>query len=56
MISLLAVSLICGYKQIESYFAQPEAILVLGGAEERELFAAKFARGAPKTTNLGVFG
>jgi uncharacterized SAM-binding protein YcdF (DUF218 family) len=48
MISLLAVSLICGYKQIESYFAQPEAILVLGGAEERELFAAKFAREHPK--------
>jgi len=48
MISLLAISFICGYKQIESYFAQPEAILVLGGAEERELFAAKFAREHPK--------
>jgi uncharacterized SAM-binding protein YcdF (DUF218 family) len=44
----LAVSLLYGYKQIESYFVQPEAIFVLGGAEERELFAAKFARQYPE--------
>ena len=48
LIPVLALSLIYGYKQIESYFAKPEAIFVLGGAEERELFAAKFAQKHPK--------
>ena len=43
----LALSLLYGYKQVESYFVQPKAIFVLGGAEERELFAAKFARTHP---------
>ncbi|HBB33224.1 MAG TPA: hypothetical protein DDZ80_24020 [Cyanobacteria bacterium UBA8803] len=48
VLPLLAVALICGYKQVKSYFVQPEAILVLGGEEERELFAAKFAQQHPQ--------
>ncbi len=40
----VAISLFYGYKQVESYFVQPKAIFVLGGAEERELFAAQFAQ------------
>lgn len=44
LMPVLAVSLLYGYQQLESYFVQPEAIFVLGGAEERELFAAKFAQ------------
>lgn len=47
-IPLLAVSLWLGYKPIQSHLAQPEAVLVLGGAEEREHFAAKFARQNPQ--------
>lgn len=47
LMPILALSLWCGYKQIESYFAKPEAIFVLGGEEERELFAAKFAQTHP---------
>lgn len=45
---ILAVGLILSYKQIENYFVQPEAILVLGGAEEREVFAANFAQQYPE--------
>lgn len=44
---VLALSLVYGYKQVESYFVQPKAIFVLGGEEERELFAAKFAQKYP---------
>lgn len=44
----MAVVLFCGYKQIQSYWIQPDAILVLGGEEERELFAADFARKHPE--------
>jgi uncharacterized SAM-binding protein YcdF (DUF218 family) len=47
LIPVLAVSLLLGYKQVESYVVQPEAIFVLGGEEERELFAAKFAQQHP---------
>ncbi len=47
LMPILALSLLFGYKQIESYLAQPEAIFVLGGEEERELFAAKFAQTHP---------
>ncbi|MEQ8384422.1 MAG: YdcF family protein [Coleofasciculus sp. A1-SPW-01] len=47
LMPILAVSLFCGYKQIQSYLIQPEAILVLGGEEERELFAADFAQQYP---------
>jgi uncharacterized SAM-binding protein YcdF (DUF218 family) len=48
LMPVLALSLIYGYKQVESYFVQPEAIFVLGGEEERELFAAKFAQKHPR--------
>ena len=41
---ILLVSFIYGYKQVESYFLQPEAILVLGGDEKREWYAAQFAQ------------
>ncbi len=47
LLPLFGLSLFCGYKQIESYLVQPEAIFVLGGEEERELFAAKFAQQHP---------
>jgi uncharacterized SAM-binding protein YcdF (DUF218 family) len=32
-----------GYRSIQSYFSPPEGILVLGGHEDRERFAAKLA-------------
>ena len=48
LIPILAVSLFCSYRYIKSYFVQPEAIFVLGGAEERESFAAKFAHHHPE--------
>ena len=32
-----------GYQQLKSEFQRPQALLVLGGAIEREVFAAKFA-------------
>ena len=41
-----------GYREIENTWIQPQAIFVLGGEEERELFAAKFARAHP---NLPVW-
>jgi uncharacterized SAM-binding protein YcdF (DUF218 family) len=44
---VLGISLFWGYKSIESYFSKPEAILVLGGAEERELYATKIAQEHP---------
>lgn len=44
ILPILTVSLLCGYKQVESYFVEPEAIFVLGGATVREKFAAKFAQ------------
>jgi uncharacterized SAM-binding protein YcdF (DUF218 family) len=36
-----------GYREIENTWLQPQAILVLGGEEEREIFAAKFAAAHP---------
>ena len=36
-----------GYQQVKSEFQRPQALLVLGGATEREVFAAKFARSHP---------
>ncbi|MGQ4646943.1 ElyC/SanA/YdcF family protein [Lyngbya aestuarii] len=47
LMPILAVSILCGYKQIKSYFVQPEAIFVLGGDEKRELFAARLAQQHP---------
>lgn len=43
LIPLLTLGLWFGYKQLQSYFVQPEAIFVLGGHEDRERFAAKLA-------------
>lgn len=36
-----------GYREIENTWTQPQLIFVLGGEEEREIFAAKFARTHP---------
>lgn len=36
-----------GYRGVQTYLSQPEAIVVLGGAPEREDFAATFAREHP---------
>lgn len=46
---LVAVLTVCwfGYQQLKSEFQRPQALLVLGGDTERELFAAKFARNHP---------
>lgn len=66
LVPVLTVLLWAGYKQMESYFVQPKAIFVLGGATRREQFAAEFARqhpnlpiwisgGAPKQYTKGVF-
>ncbi len=43
LIPLAGIGLWVGYKQLQSYVVQPEAIFVLGGHEEREHFAAKLA-------------
>ncbi|MEG3894770.1 MULTISPECIES: YdcF family protein [unclassified Microcoleus] len=37
-----------GYQQLKSEFQRPQAVLVLGGATEREVFAATFARNHPQ--------
>lgn len=37
-----------GYQQLKSEFQKPQALLVLGGATEREVFAANFARSYPQ--------
>jgi len=37
-----------GYQQLKSEFQRPQALLVLGGAIEREVFAAKFALNYPE--------
>lgn len=47
---LLPAVLWLGYREIKSYFKQPEAVLVLGGAPEREVFAAQFAREHPQVS------
>jgi uncharacterized SAM-binding protein YcdF (DUF218 family) len=36
------------YKQVRSWLAQPQVMLVLGGAEERERYAAKLAKQRPQ--------
>ena len=48
LVFLLTLGSWFGYKQFQSYFVQPDAIFVLGGHEERERFAAKFALEHPK--------
>ena len=52
LLSFLALALWFGYKQIESYFIEPEVVFVLGGHEDRERFAAKLAKQNP---NLQVW-
>jgi len=50
MLLVLPIALWSGYKEIKSYFQEPQAVMVLGGstaALEREKFAAKFARQYP---------
>ncbi|MEG4225853.1 YdcF family protein [Microcoleus sp. N9_B2] len=37
-----------GYQQVKSEFQRPQALFVLGGATEREVFAAKFAQEYPE--------
>jgi uncharacterized SAM-binding protein YcdF (DUF218 family) len=46
-IATTTVFLWVGYKQVESYFLEPEAIVVLGGHEDRERFAAKLGQQHP---------
>ena len=36
-----------GYQQLKTEFQRPQALLVLGGDKQRELFAAKFAQKHP---------
>lgn len=43
LISLLMFGLWFGYKELQSYLVEPDAIFVLGGHEDRERFAAKLA-------------
>ncbi|AFZ45594.1 protein of unknown function DUF218 [Halothece sp. PCC 7418] len=47
LVLMLAIASWVGYKQLRSWLMRPEAILVLGGAEERERYAAKFAKRHP---------
>ena len=47
-LAVAALVLWWGQGQIHSYFDQPEVVLVLGGATEREKFAAQFAQTHPE--------
>lgn len=47
LLMLLTGTLWYSYKQVRSHFLQPEAVLVLGGAPVREVFAAEFAKKHP---------
>lgn len=46
---LLVFLTVCwfGYKQVKNHFEQPQALFVLGGATDREVFAANFAQQHP---------
>jgi uncharacterized SAM-binding protein YcdF (DUF218 family) len=46
---LMGVIVMCcfGYQEMKNHLQQPQALLVLGGATERERFAAQFAREHP---------
>lgn len=46
-LSVVATSLCVGFKPIGNQVAAPEALLVLGGHEERERYAAKLAQAYP---------
>lgn len=52
LLLLTPIVLWMGVRAARLYFEQPDAILVLGGAEEREIFSAKFAKQHP---NLPVW-
>lgn len=47
VLSVALISAWVGYKQVNSYLVKPDAILVLGGHEDREHFAAQFAQQHP---------
>lgn len=47
VVSSLAISCWFGYREVLSHFVRPEAVVVLGGHEAREKFAADFAREHP---------
>ena len=47
IVSGLAISCWFGYREIQSYDTEPEAVVVLGGHEAREKFAADLARKHP---------
>jgi len=47
LVFVLAIAGWGGYKQLQQWLVRPEAMLVLGGAEEREQYAAKFAKQYP---------
>lgn len=47
IVSGLAISCWFGYREIQSYNTEPEAVVVLGGHEAREKFAADLARKHP---------
>jgi uncharacterized SAM-binding protein YcdF (DUF218 family) len=47
LISALSLSSWFGYRTIQSYFTEPEAVFVLGGHEAREKFAADLAKQHP---------
>ncbi|MDR9404511.1 MAG: YdcF family protein [Halothece sp. Uz-M2-17] len=47
LVFVLAIAGWVGYKQLRSWLVRPEAMLVLGGAEERERYAAKLAQKHP---------
>lgn len=46
-IPILALGAFFAYKQISGMLVEPKAIIVLGGEEQRESFAAKFAQHHP---------
>lgn len=46
---ILGLGIFFGYRQVASWFVQPEVILVLGGEPAREKFALEFARSHPET-------
>ncbi|MFM7423498.1 MAG: YdcF family protein [Elainella sp.] len=50
LVAGLFVLLLCGfgYRQVEGLWFRPQAVLVLGGATEREQFAAEFAKRHPQ--------
>lgn len=47
LILLVLISSAVGYKQLQSYLVQPDAVFVLGGHEEREKFAAELGKRYP---------